>query len=380
MMKTTVALAALVASAHAHGNMLSPVPRSSNAIDPDGEPNKCGSKDPYSQAGSPGEYCGLGCVGEACLWYQIGCFVGCGTCSLVGKDLYPTAADLAAAGNCEPIAPTLPQELRTYNVDDESSHGDWSAVNPWRAPGTAGRGNPQFNPCGVSSGGSPKFPGPPATGYPRGTPGTDLPPLKSNTTTWKAGSEQKVEWGIYANHGGGYSFRLCKKDAQGQVTEDCFQQTPLDFATETTEVHYHDNSRPDFMINATSTSIGTWPKGSQWRRNPIPMCGCDIGVKCYSEATQDENKPYKTTHLHPGQKLDRCPSGVMFETQWDDGYGAGAYPLPGEKSEPLGAFPFTMTDTVKVPTGLSGDYMLSWRWDCEQTPQVWNSCADISID
>ena len=26
-----------------------------------------------------------------------------------------------------------------------------------------------------------------------------------------------------------------------------------------------------------------------------------------------------------------------------------------------------------------GEYVLSWRWDCEQTNQVWNSCADIRV-
>merc|ERR1712039_541695 len=24
--------------------------------------------------------------------------------------------------------------------------------------------------------------------------------------------------------------------------------------------------------------------------------------------------------------------------------------------------------------------VLSWRWDCEETDQVWNSCADIDIE
>ena len=27
-----------------------------------------------------------------------------------------------------------------------------------------------------------------------------------------------------------------------------------------------------FFINATTTSVGTYPVGSQWRKNPIPMC------------------------------------------------------------------------------------------------------------
>ena len=76
------------------------------------EHNKCGAADPYSKTGSStglgdGEYCGVGCLGEACLYYQIGCYAGCPTCSLTGKDLYPTSADLRLADHCEPIEPTL---------------------------------------------------------------------------------------------------------------------------------------------------------------------------------------------------------------------------------------------------------------------------------
>ena len=65
----------------AHGAMITPAPRSSHDQVLD-DRNKCGSQDPYSKAGfSPGEYCGLGCIGESCLYYQIGCFQSCGTCS-----------------------------------------------------------------------------------------------------------------------------------------------------------------------------------------------------------------------------------------------------------------------------------------------------------
>ena len=32
---------------------------------------------------------------------------------------------------------------------------------------------------------------------------------------------KKVGWGIIANHGGGYSYRLCKDDQE--LTEECFQ-------------------------------------------------------------------------------------------------------------------------------------------------------------
>jgi hypothetical protein len=34
----------------------------------------------------------------------------------------------------------------------------------------------------------------------------------------------------------------------------------------------------------------------------------------------------------------------------------------------LDLFNFNVVDTLKVPD-VKGDFVLSWRWDCEQTPQ-----------
>lgn len=40
-----------------------------------------------------------------------------------------------------------------------------------------------------------------------------------------------------------------------------------------------------------------------------------------------------------------------------------------------------LVDHVQVPSDLpEGDYILSFRWDCEQTSQVWNQCASIRIE
>ena len=50
-------------------------------------------------------------------------------------------------------------------------------------------------------------------------------PKGAVTTTWRQGGIEKVGWGILANHGGGYSYRLCR--AGEQLTEECFQKTPL---------------------------------------------------------------------------------------------------------------------------------------------------------
>ena len=34
---------------------------------------------------------------------------------------------------------------------------------------------------------------------------------------------------------------------------------------------------------------------------------------------------------------------------------------------------------MKAPAE-KGDYILQWRWDNEQTPQIWTTCADIKVD
>jgi hypothetical protein len=460
----------IIAAVDAHGAMVTPAPRSSHSQTLD-EHNQCGSSTPYSQVGmEKGEYCGLGCLGDSCLYYQIGCFQGCGSCSLQGKTLYPVPDDVTLAG-CDPNKmpeptlgggnSTLAKMLRSYNIDGESSQGDWTKWMPWRSPGSAGKGNPAFQPCGVNSGALASQPEPPTTAHdvPNGGNGTDLPELpKKEWATWRAGSVVEAEWAIYANHAGGYSYRLCKKVPGQELTEECYQQGHMEFATPETEIRYKDGSRAPFNITSITTNVGTWPVGSQWRKNPVPMCNCDIGTgcsaaqeeteamvtelspideaelgnfQCKSDATcgspdkvlgdckkcsADGKSPawscdeccegwtkvtkagggyctkgkgpspspspkprggmfqaYKSTHFHAGQTSKLCPSGVQFPTYWDEGAGAGTF------DGGFGRFMFTMVDKLKVPDVPAGDYSVSWRWDCEETPQVWNSCADVTI-
>merc|ERR1711909_249599 len=61
-----------------------------------------------------------------------------------------------------------------------------------------------------------------------------MAPGSAVATTWERGTSAEVGWGMIANHGGGYSYRLCKVglDGPGGVTEECFQKTPLRFASE----------------------------------------------------------------------------------------------------------------------------------------------------
>ena len=81
------------------------------------------------------------------------------------------------------------------------------------------------------------------------------------TTTWIQGSVVETGWSLRSNHGGGYSFRLCKKPADGnytKVTEECFAKQPLDFVGDSSFIQYSaaaGGARVE--IDAVRTSKGT---------------------------------------------------------------------------------------------------------------------------
>lgn len=96
----------IIAGAAAHGAMNFPRPRNTNA------------EAVWSADAS--------CLGEACYWYQVGCFNGCDNCTGVGKYLYAKPSDFPAG--CTPTAPTNNKpETRSWNVDNLSDMGDFTA-------------------------------------------------------------------------------------------------------------------------------------------------------------------------------------------------------------------------------------------------------------
>jgi len=39
-----------------------------------------------------------------------------------------------------------------------------------------------------------------------------------------------------------------------------------------------------------------------------------------------------------------------------------------------------IADKVMIPKTIKpGKYVLGWRYDCEETAQVWQNCADVNI-
>jgi len=238
---------------------------------------------------------------------------------------------------------------------------DYFARHPWRAPGSA----PLHSSCGVAGGnplGCPPEAGPgeggqcPGGGYGYGPRAEDFPFRDIVTSNWTIGSVVEVGWGITANHGGGYSYRLCKlgKGGRPNLTEECFQATPLDFVGSDQWVQYGEDKANRTTIKAFRTRKGTHPPGSQWTRNPIPACAGAYGGFL------------DTDYL--------CREGTQFPAPAPGLLGFGV--RPGAAPQ----FLFSIVDQVQVPTNLEpGEYVLSFRWDCEQTAQVWSACASIHL-
>jgi len=240
-----------------------------------------------------------------------------------------------------PGEPTIPEEM---NLPEVKCGGHDTSSHPWSAPGTA----PIFGPCGTLG------------GHPLGCNGTTWSgeqfgdccghregkcggfalgknaeeyewPGEFPVTEWFAGSSQEVAWHVGPNHAGGYSYRLCKVPKGGikDLTEECFQETPLEFDGEDQWIAYGNpfsNWDADHRIKVTArrTTDGTFPPGSMWTLDPI---------------------------------LPKDEEGGSVDT----GHGH-------------------IIDQVKVPMDLEpGDYVLSFRWDCKCTTQVWTICSNVLI-
>lgn len=259
------------------------------------------------------------------------------------------------------------KEYRTVGIRSIYRLNDYTKHHPWRYPGSA----PVEDPCGVSGGWydtkiwnvenggvSPLVP--------MGTLASTSPmvPKLLDRTTWIAGEETEVAWAIFANHGGGYQYRLCPEEEE--PTEGCFQKYPIDFVGDTQWLqsgHGMDTSNRTEIPAVTVPGDKVVPKGSMWRRNPIPPCDDDI----VNGALGDDC-------THPTFK-PAVPDAY--------GFGIGACDIiacsPKHHARETRISRIGIVDRIRVPNVPAGEYRLQFRWDSEQTPQVWSNCGDVTI-
>merc|ERR1712178_417920 len=103
-----------------------------------------------------------------------------------------------------------------------------------------------------------------------------------------------------------------------------------------------------------------------WTKNPIPAFKCLLGEPWHKHVAGLPDLP-----SCPDEPQFAPPSGLSSD------YWGFMSKTPGSDTPRQKWLPF-IGDFVKVPDA-PGRYVLSWRWDAEQTPQVWTNCADIYI-
>ena len=81
--------------------------------------------------------------------------------------------------------------------------------------------------------------------------------------------------------------------------------------------------------------------------------GCSLGGSGFRAAYSDSAEPISS---------DVCPTGTMFPAPFKDGAGGVGYLTQR-------SLHYSIVDKVRVPQE-EGEYVLSWRWDCEETNQV----------
>lgn len=365
-------LQALLPCATGHGMLISPPPRNSNdrnlpefkhgkwPLDTDG--CNCANSKGGCDAATAREAGG----GQACLWFSQGCTIGCDVCDNVTGH---TTSPLCKNSTMEPTN-NNPATRTVNRFSVAGSSNDTYRYNPWRAPGFA----PVTDACGMA-GGNPRSGGGAAvfhdTQYAKqGDLGSRVLQPQPSGTVWTAGATVNVSWGIRYNHGGGYQYRLCP--ASQPLTEACFQKMPLKFVGKPSLLWNNGTAKEYDGVYVTE---GTSPKGSAWAMNPIPRImtgpgpssgqpssaiGCHVGAVGNCRAF---NPTACTEHAtSPWHKIEPVARSTDVE-----GYCSGDW-TGGQ-----------LIDQVEIPAGLTGEFVLGWRWDCEETTQVWASCADISI-
>jgi len=306
------------------------------------------------------------CAGGSCLWFNQGTTIGCPNAT-GGGTVFPDVPDCDSPAN--PTIAFGEKKLRTYALNPTYRLADYTKHHPWRYPGSA----PVEDPCGLAGGwytkGAAGNGGEAPPGIPQGAHGKTYPKLLEQTV-WVAGSVVDVAWGITANHGGGYQYRLCKADSE--LTEECFQQNPLEFVGDVQWIQHGSGMDTTQREEIPAVRVGedkVVPVNSIWTKNPVPPCntpvsGGAIHTPCLGPTFKSDIKGGVGEAYGFGGGM--CQSGEK---------GSACTPEEFKKQN----FDFGIVDKVRVPQLPEGEYVVSFRWESEQTPQVWTSCSDVTI-
>ena len=188
------------------------------------------------------------------------------------------------------------------------------------------------------------------------------------------------------------------------LTEDCFNRHVLEFAHPERHTLVFKDPSKNFDVNATLVTEGG---GKGWMLHPFPTMAdgdCDYivqgagktGIHCYyANGTRDDGHGHAAHIAYSGHcpgcgpplymSDGACPWPATITVASFPGIsmkGAGSDPSRVPNPAPLHPMEsYAVEDALKVPADIApGDYVLSYRWDCEATSQIWQSCSDVTIE
>ena len=395
--QVVLGLALLTAPAHAHSALTHPPPR--NAVDANEKP--WGGPVPHPLPFEP--WCPFpslaaassddrnisGSNGQACFWFSNGCAIGCDECDGSTRGPIPSfnCNDTACVPTGKPIqfgpkapicGPQAPSprakgtsmnaticdpKLRTVNTAAEcGSPDDYYYYSPWRAPGFA----PVIDSCGTAGG---RIPGQGNGGFGAqyvntthardGDMGSVTLPRRPTGVEWEVGSSVEVAWTLQANHGGGYSYRLCPADET--LDEKCFNKIGLEMVGQSKLRWGGVGGREIAFDPVDVKGFGLTKAGIHWRRNPIPR------------AWHNKNKTW-------GQGSNHLQTGMGFQPICADDGGEDRTGTRQSCTGMWGPYNLEIVDQVMIPKNLpAGEWVLSWRMDQEESNQIWQSCSDVTL-
>ena len=321
------------------------------------------------------------------VWFSNGCAIGCDACdgstrgpipsfncgdtkcTYTGKKIEfgPTApicgpkAPAPRAPGTSMNATICDPKQRTVNTGAAcGGPDDFFFHSPWRAPGYA----PVIDSCGSAGG---RLPGQGNGGFGAsfqnttnakvGDLGSKTLPVRDTGVVWKTGVEYEVAWTIQANHGGGYSYRLCP--AGSTLDEECFNKAGLKMVGPS-KLRWGGIGGRELEYDPVSVTVGT-KAGVMWRRNPIPRAWHDKTTGKWGAGSNQHQTGEGFQPVCEDQGMDQKGTGQSCTGEW-------------------GPYNLEIVDRVLIPEGLpAGKWVLNWRMDQEESNQIWQSCSDITL-
>jgi len=201
---------------------------------------------------------------------------------------------------------------------------------PWAAPG---KSLSNIGPCGSKPYGSRTNWNKPEHGW-----GTEV------TATYRAGDIIDVEWcvSLNADHGGSWSYRLC--------TDESIVAKYIDPNYTPNE---NDHAALEGCFQRGILSCHDVP-GQNCRVHP----SCKQGMECMQASSW--------FHCEPHMSLGGGSCAAMGERGACNAHNGG------------GAL---IKDRVRLPDNFASNHtLIGFRWDCQQTGQLWLHCADVKIN